>query len=232
MFLGHFGVALAGKAVAPRASLGTLVLAAQLVDGVWPFFLLLGLEDVRIAPGITAASPLDFTRYPYTHSLLADVGWAALFAIVYGTWRRDWRTAGFLAALVLSHWVLDALSHRPDVPLWPGGPLVGAGLWNSVPATLAVELGLLALGAWLYARVTRPRDRLGTWLLVAFLAVLAVLYLASVFGPPPPSARALAITGLLGWLFVAWGGWIDRHRTPAGAPARVGAVATQAPSRQ
>jgi hypothetical protein len=233
VFLGHFGVALAGKAVAPRASLGTLVLAAQLADGLWPIFVLLGLEDVRIAPGVTAASPLDFTHYPYTHSLAADVGWAARYALAYGAWRRDARTALWLGALVLSHWVLDALSHRPDETLWPAGPLVGAGLWNSIPATLVVEFALLAAGAWTYARVTRRRDRLGTWLLAAFLAVLAVLYLASVFGPPPPSARALALSGLLGWLFVAWGWWIDRHRrVEIGASSPHGALAARSPWRQ
>lgn len=212
MFLGHFGVALAAKRVAPAASLGTLVLAAQLADGLWPIFMLLGLEHVAITPGITRVSPLDFTDYPYTHSLLADAGWAALFALAYVAWRRDGRTALWLAVLVLSHWVLDALSHRPDVPLWPGGPVVGAGLWNSLPGTLVAELGLFAAGAWLYMRATAARDRLGVTLLAAFLAVLAALYLASVFGPPPPSARALALTGLLGWLFVPWGAWIDRHR--------------------
>jgi len=217
MFLGHFGVALAGKRVAPRASLGTLVLAAQLADGLWPIFVLLGLEHVNIVPGITRVSPLDFTRYPYSHSLLADIGWAALFAVVYGTWRRDWRTAWWLAALVLSHWVLDALSHRPDVPLWPGAPKVGAGLWNSLPATLAVEFALFALGLWLYLRATRARDRLSAWLLGAFVAVLAGLYLASVFGPPPPDARTLALSGLAGWLFVPWAWWIDRHRATAAA---------------
>jgi hypothetical protein len=132
--------------------------------------------------------------------------------------------------------VLDALSHRPDVPLWPDGPRVGAGLWNSVPATLLVEFGVLALGAWLYVRVTRPLDRRGTWLLAAFLVVLGALYLASVYGPPPPSPHALAITALLGWLFVAWGWWIDRHRGVGQEAARVNGVASgkgaQAASRR
>jgi membrane-bound metal-dependent hydrolase YbcI (DUF457 family) len=215
MFLGHFGLAMAAARVAPGASLGTTVLAAQLADGLWPVFMLLGLEQVRIAPGITRVTPLDFVHYPYTHSLLADAGWAALFAALYGSLRKDWRTAGWLAALVLSHWVLDALSHRPDMPLWPGGPKVGAGLWNFTVPTLVVEYGLFVAGAWLYLRATRALDRLGTWLFAAFTLTLAGLYLASVLGPPPPSARALAFTGLAGWLFVAWGYWIGRHRAAA-----------------
>src|SRR6476660_4256355 len=127
MFLGHFGAAFAAKRVAPRPSLGTAVLAAQWADGIWPIFVMLGIEQVAIRPGITVVTPLDFVSYPYSHSLAADVGWAALFAVAYGTLRKDWRGAAWLAALVLSHWVLDAASHRPYVPTWPGGPGVGAG---------------------------------------------------------------------------------------------------------
>ena len=212
MFLGHFGVALAAKGVAPRPALGTSIMAAQWADGVWPIFVLLGLEHVEIEPGATRVTPLDFVSYPYTHSLVADLGWAALFALVYGILRRDWRGAGWLALLVLSHWVLDVVAHRPDMPTWPGGPKLGLGLWNSLAGSLIVELGLFGIGAWIYARSAPARDRLGTILFATFLLVLVVLYLASVFGPPPPSEEVLAVSGLLGWLFVAWGYWIERHR--------------------
>ena len=215
MFLGHFGVAMAAKRAAPSVSLGTLVLAAQLADGLWPILLLLGIEQVRIVPGITRVTPLDFVSYPWSHSLVADAAWAALLAIAYGAWRRDWRGAAWLAALVLSHWVLDALSHRRDVPLWPGGPKVGAGLWNSLPLTLVAEFALFGVGTYLYVRATRARDRLGTVLLALFVVVLVVLYVGSVAGPPPPDVRVLAYSALAGWLFVAWGYWIDRHRAPA-----------------
>ena len=215
MFIGHLGLAFAAKKVAPKPSLGTLMLAAQLVDGVWPVFLLLGWEKVEIVPDITAVTPLLFVSYPYTHSLVAGAAWAALFAGGYYAFRRDRVGALWLAALVLSHWVLDFVSHRPDMPLWPGGPKVGLGLWYSLPATLVVEFALFGVGAWLYASVTRPRDRLGSWLLWLFVATLAAIYVASVFGPPPPSVQVLAWSGLLGWLFVAWAYWIDRHREPA-----------------
>jgi hypothetical protein len=215
MFLGHFGVAMVAKRAAPSASLGTLVLAAQLADGLWPIFLLLGIEQVRIVPGITRVTPLDFVSYPWSHSLVADALWAALLAVIYGLWRRNWRVAGWIAALVLSHWVLDALSHRPDVPLWPGGPKVGAGLWNSLPLTIVAEFVLFIGGACLYLRTTRARDRLGTVLFALFVLALAALYVASLVGPPPPDVRVLAYSALAGWLFVAWGYWIDRHRVPA-----------------
>ena len=217
MFIGHFGLALGAKRVAPGPSLGTTIMAAQWADGIWPVFVLVGLERVHIAPGFTTVTPLDFVSYPYSHSLLADLVWAALFAVVYGSLRKDWRGAVWLAVLVLSHWVLDVIAHRPDMPTWPGGPKLGLGLWNSLPATLVVEFALFAAGAWLYARSTRARDRLGSLLFGAFVVVLALIYVASVFGPPPPSEQALAITGLLGWLFVAWGYWIDRHRVPRAA---------------
>ena len=217
MFLGHFAVALAAKRVAPRASLGTAVMAAQWANGIRPIFALLGLEHVEIRPGVTAVAPLDFVSYPYSHSLVADVLWAAVFAVVYGALRKDWRGALWLAALVLSHWVLDVVAHRPDMPTWPGGPKLGAGLWNSMPATLIVEFALFGVGVWLYRSAAIARDRMGGVLLGAFVVTLAVLYLAAVFGPPPPSEGALVITGLLGWLFVAWGYWIDRHRVPVAA---------------
>ncbi len=214
MFIGHFGLALAAKKVAPRPSLGTLLFAALLVDGIWPVFLLLDWEKVEIVPGLTAVTPLLFVSYPYTHSLVAGALWAALFAGGYFALRRDRVGACWLAALVLSHWVLDFVSHRPDMPLWPGGPKVGLGLWYSLPATLAVEFLLFGTGAWLYVSATRPRDRIGAAAFWIFIATLGAIYLSSVFGPPPPSVQVLAISGLLGWLFVAWAYWIDRHRAP------------------
>ena len=217
MFLGHFGLALAAKRVAPRPSLGTTVMAAQWPDGIWPIFVLLGVEHVEIRPGVTTVTPLDFVSYPYSHSLMADLIWAALFAVVYGTLRKDWRGAIWLAVLVLSHWLLDVVAHRPDVPTWPGGPKLGTGLWNSLPATLIAEFALFGAGIWIYNRSAIARDTQGKVLLWTFVITLTVLYLAAVFGPPPPDQRMLAITGLLGWLFVAWGYWIDRHRVPVAA---------------
>lgn len=212
MFLGHFGLAFAAKRVAPRPSLGTLVLAAQWPDGVWPILLLAGIEEVRIAP-VTAVTPLDFVWYPYSHSLGFDLAWACLLAGVYFVVRRDARGAVWVGALVLSHWVLDVIAHRPDMPLWPGGPRFGLGLWNSLPATLAAEAIAFSAGAVVYSRATAARDALGRWAWMAFVIVLAVLYVASVVGPPPPSVPVLAASSLAGWLLVAWAYVIDRHRT-------------------
>lgn len=221
MFLAHYGVALAAKRAAPRASLGVLVLAAQLADLVWPILLLLGVEDVRIAPGITAVTPLDFVHYPWTHSLLMVLAWSLLAAVGYRLATRDARGALVVGALVTSHWFLDLLVHRPDLPLVPGGETrLGLGLWHSVPATLLLEAAFLAVGVALYRSTTRPRSRAGAIVLWTFLAFLVVVYLATAFGAPPPDVRALALVGLSAWLLPLWAWWADRYHapTPAAAP--------------
>jgi len=217
MFIGHFGVAFAAKRVAPGVSLGTLFLAAQLADLIWPTLVLLSLEKVEVAPGVTAVTPLDFVSYPYSHSLLALALWAALFAgIHWAIHRRGGVVPWLIAALVLSHWVLDALSHRPDMPLLiGGGPLVGLGLWNSVPGTVVIETALFLAGVAIYVRATRALDRTGVFALWGLVAFLLLISVANLLGPPPPSALAVAWVAQSIWLLVLWGYWIDRHRKPA-----------------
>ena len=203
MFIGHFAVGLASKRAAPKASLGVLMIAPNLLDLLWPGFVLLGWERVRIDPGNTAFTPLDFVNYPISHSLLTACGWGILFAAIY--WMRSHyrRGAIVLGFGVVSHWILDFLVHRPDLPLYPGGPRVGLGLWNSVPAAVAVELALYAAGAWLYLSTTRSRDRTGSYSLGAFLLFGLLVYVANAAGPPPPNARAVAIGALAIWLRTA-----------------------------
>ena len=213
MFIGHFAAAFAAKRAAPRASLGALFAAAQLPDLLWPLFLLAGWERVRIAPGDTAFTPLAFEHYPWSHSLATVAGWAALFGGGYLLATRDRRGALVVAALVVSHWVLDAVTHRPDLPLTPGGASrVGLGLWNSVPTTIVVEALLFAAGLAVYARRTEARDRVGGAGLWALAGTLLLIYLGNVFGPPPPAVTPIAWAGLGIWLLVAWGEWVDRHR--------------------
>jgi hypothetical protein len=213
MFLGHYGVAFAARRAAPRTSLGTTVFAAQFLDELWPVLLLLGVERVRIAPGLMAANALDFVSYPISHSLATAVGWGLLIGLAYFAARRYGRGAGVVGAAVVSHWVLDLPMHRPDLPLWPGSATkVGLGLWNSVAATVAIELGLLALGLAVYLRGTRARDGVGRWGLWAMVAVLVAIFAGGLTGAPPPNERALALMTLLLWLFVPWGWWVDRHR--------------------
>lgn len=212
MFLSHFAVGLAAKKYTPYTSLGTLLLSAQLLDLIWPTLLVLGYEQVRIAPGITPIAPLDFVSYPWSHSLLAAVVWALLFSAVYVFFRRYPRGALVMLILIMSHWALDLVAHRPDLPLWPGGPTVGLGLWYSRPATLAVEGLVFALGLWLYAQHTEATDATGRRAFGAFILCLLVIYGASVFGPPPPDVASVAWAGHAQWLLVLWGYWLDRHR--------------------
>jgi len=208
MFIGHIAVGLAAKRIAPSVSLATWLTSVQLVDLLWPFFLLTGLEHVRIAPGITRFTPLDFYDYPITHSLIGSACWAVLFAGVWMIGHRDARVAALLAAGVVSHWVLDVISHRPDMPVLPHGPYLGLGLWNSVVATLLVELTMFAGGIALYVGSGGgARRRTSFWLLMAFLLVV---YFATSFGPPPPDTRTLAFSALAGWLLIPWAWWADR----------------------
>jgi hypothetical protein len=207
MFVGHFALGLAAKRMVPAVSLGTWFLAVQLVDLVWPFLLLAGMEHVRIAPGITAFTPLDFYDYPITHSLLGGVVWAGLLAMFSRGFYKDPGALALLAAGVVSHWVLDAVVHRPDLPLLPSGPYVGLGLWNSVAATLALELAMLAGGIYLYTRTVRPRASF--WVLIG---TLLIAYFGAAFGPPPPDVRTLAWSAIAVWIFIPWAWWADRER--------------------
>lgn len=213
MFIGHFGIGFGAKAVCPKFSLGSAFLAAQFIDLLWPAFLLLGIERVRIDPGITAVTPLEFAYYPFSHSLLMVIVWAVLFALAYQLLRRYRRGAVVLGLAVISHWFLDLIVHRPDLPLYPGSThLLGLGLWSSVSATLTVELLLFAAMLWLYLRATEACDAVGRWALLGLVVFLVAIYLSNLFGPPPPSVKAIAWLGQAQWLLIIWGYWIDRHR--------------------
>jgi hypothetical protein len=215
MFLGHYGIAFAAKKAAPNASLGTLVFAAQFADILWPVMLLLGIEKVRIVPGLLPASPFDFTSYPISHSLVAQLGWGALLGIIYFAIKRDGRTALLVGILVPTHWVLDFIAHRPDMPIFPGGPKYGLGMWNSVPLTISVEYVLFAAGIAVYLSTTRAKDLKGTVVFWSLVGVLGALYPASMFGPPPTSVQVLAWSAIGIWLTVPWAAWADRHRQSA-----------------
>ncbi len=213
MFIGHFGVALAAKKFAPRTSLGTLILAAQFLDFLWPVFLLLGIEHARIAPGATKISPIDFSDYPISHSLVMALVWALIVAAIYYAFRRNSKSAAVVGAAVLSHWILDFIVHRSDLQLYPGGgKRLGLGLWNSVPASIAVEILFFAVGVGMYLGCTRPRDNAGRYGLWALVVFLFAGWVSTLFAGAPPSVTALAWGGIAMWLTVPWGGWADRHR--------------------
>jgi hypothetical protein len=212
MFIGHYAVALGAKKAAPKVSLGTLFLAAQLADLLWPLFVLLGWEHVRISPGITVVTPLDFYDYPFTHSLLGALLWSATLGLAYFGVKRERRNAIIVGGVALSHWVLDFLTHRPDLPLGFGGIYFGLGLWNSMVGTLLVEVGLFVVGIFLYIRTTRAKDRIGSIGFWALVGLLSIIYISNLFGPPPPDVSMIAVAGNALWLFVLWAYWVDKHR--------------------
>ncbi|HMI47927.1 MAG TPA: hypothetical protein VK481_04590 [Gemmatimonadaceae bacterium] len=217
MFLAHYGVAFAAKRAAPRTSLGALTFAAQFLDELWPILLLLDIEQVRIVPGIMVMNPLDFTYYPYSHSLVMAIVWGIVIGGVYFLLKRYHSGGWTLGLLVVSHWFLDVPVHGMDLPIWPGAssPKVGWGLWNYVPLTYLVEFTIYVAGAFIYARSTRPRNAVGKWGFWAYALILPIIYVMS-NGPPPSSERALAWTALLLWLFVPWAWWVDKHRDYVG----------------
>lgn len=213
MFIGHFGVGFAAKPAAKQTSLGTLFFAAQFIDLLWPTLLLLGIETVKIAPGATKVTPLEFTHYPVSHSLLAVLAWSVLFGAVYFVVRRSVWPAVVCSGLVASHWFLDALTHQPDLPLSPGGSArIGLGLWNSPVLAIGLELLIFGGGLVLYLRTTMPSDKVGSLSLWSLVAFLLLVYVMNISGPPPPSVEAIAWTAQAQWLLVAWAYWVDRHR--------------------
>jgi hypothetical protein len=216
VFIGHFAVAFAAKKAAPKASLGTLVIAAAFLDVVWPVLVLLGIERFRIVPGFTANNPFDFVYYPWSHSLLMTLVWSLLFALVYFAAKGDRAGAIWVGIVVASHWVLDFVSHRPDMPLYPGGSQrLGLSLWQSIPATFAVEGLMFAAGIALYVQATKSKDRIGTIAWWAMVVLLIALYIPGPWSSPPPSENAVAILGIVALaIFGPWAYWIDRHREP------------------
>jgi hypothetical protein len=222
MFIGHFALGYAAKRWAPNVSLAVLFAAAIFADLLWPVLVALGIEHVRIAPGITASTPLEFISYPYSHSLLTLTLLGAFFGRVFA--RRSVAPSAptapsapsiILMMLVVSHWVLDVITHIPDMPLYPGGPKFGLGLWNSVAGTFAVETMLFAFGVWIYARATKPRDATGTWGFAGITAFLFVGFVVNANGTPPPSVTALWMMALaLGALTLGLAWFADRHRQP------------------
>jgi membrane-bound metal-dependent hydrolase YbcI (DUF457 family) len=215
MFIGHFAVGFASKRFAPRANLAVLIAAPLFLDMLWPIFLLLGWEHVRIDPGNTLFTPLDLDYYPWSHSLLMSMLWATVFALIYH--RMTSYGPGTIAIWigVVSHWILDWITHRADMPLYPGGPLFGLGLWNSIPGTLFVELLIFAVGVGLYAWTTRARDRIGQYAFWSYVGLLLALYIGDRFSPPPSNVGEIAWAGIVAEaILIPWAWWFDRHREP------------------
>ncbi len=218
MFLGHYGVAFALKRAEPKVSLGVLFLAVQMVDLLWGVFLLTGWEHVRLDPGAGPLLALQFTDYPITHSLVGGVAWALVAMALYYSWptrdtSRHWEASGIVGLAVFSHYWLDVIVHVPDLTIaGEGTPALGLGLWRNLPATLAVELLLLGAGIAVYVLKRSRKHPIRAGRLTGLAIVLVALYLASLFGPPPPSVKAIAVMDIAGLLLLAvFAGWVDRR---------------------
>ena len=214
MFIGHFAVGLAGKHLAPRASLASLWLAALFADVLWPVLVAVGAEQVRIVPGNTAYTPLQFVSYPWSHSLLMLLIWGGLFAAFYRNRSDGKRIGAMLGGLVVSHWILDWITHHPDMPVWPGGPKFGLGLWESIAGTMVVEIAMFAVGVYLYLRATKARDRIGSWGFWVLILILFGSFIGDSLDPSaPPSVKFIWTSALIATAVVlVWAVWIERHR--------------------
>lgn len=212
MFIGHLALGLAAKRATPHLSLAVLFFAAQLADVLWPIFVAVGLEHVRIDPGNTAFTALDFVSYPYSHSLVFLIVWGVLLGILCRFLMGGRAVTAVVSALVVSHWILDFVTHRPDMPLYPGSVKLGLGLWNSIPLTLVIELLMYGAGLWIYMQATRARDGIGRWGFLILAIFVIVVFIANI-GNAPPSISALWISAFAGAaVLTLWAWWADRHR--------------------
>jgi hypothetical protein len=227
MFVGHFGLAFALKRVEPRLSLVTLTVATVLVDIFWVLFVTMGWEQVRIVPGYAAASHYEFVSYPLTHSLMAAVVWALIAGVAYYSWptkdtSHHRRRAIIVALAVASHYFLDLPVHLPDLPIaGDDSPKLGFGLWRSIPATAAIELGFLfgglALLLFYHSRHYRPR-RLR---LVLLALLLAAAFLGGFYAPPENSVREMVLgSSITLGVILALVYWADRPFPDAAARVR------------
>jgi len=218
MFVGHYGPSFAIKATQPAIPLWLLFIAVQLVDVVWAVLVLLGIEKVRIVPGITASNPFDLYYMPYTHSLVAAILWSVAAGVACKFLRglRSWSAAAWIGAAVFSHWILDWVVHRPDLPLYDDTMKVGLGLWNFPAIALSLEALLLFGGMFMYLRRTRAINIIGRLGPPAFGVLMLAIQSYVFFGPPPTSPVAAAMTALVSYaVFAAVVQWLDRQRRDA-----------------
>lgn len=210
MFIGHFAAGLATAKYSNAPSLALMFIAVQFLDLLWPILVLLGIETFEISEGITAITPLDFTYYPYSHSLAMTLVWSLLFGGGYFLFTKNRNGALILGLLVSSHWVLDFITHRPDLPLYPGSDVkLGLGLWNAPWIETIIEVAFLLIGSVLFLKSGKVKRRTLYWSLIAFLLVI---HLMNVLGPPPPSITAVAWSANLMWIIIFWAWWVEKEK--------------------
>lgn len=208
MFIGHYALGLGSKKFQDAPSLAMMFIAVQMLDLLWPVFTLLGFESFVIEPGNTKLTPLNFTSYPYSHSMLMAAIWGIVLAGIYVSATGNKRGALILGALVFSHWILDFVTHRPDLQLTPfSDTRVGLGLWNYPVAEVVLEFGMFFAGAIIYYRSADVQRKVSYWLLIG---VFTLFHVMNLLGPPPPSTVAVSWSANLLWLFVLWAWWVEK----------------------
>ena len=213
MFIGHFAIGLLAKKDEKLPSLAMMFIAVQLLDLIWPVLVLFGIESLSIDPGNTKLTHLNFEYYPYSHSLLAAFFWSALLGICYYFFTKNKNGSLVLGGLVMSHWILDFITHRPDLPLSPFTETkVGLGLWNYPILEIILELAIFGVGAMLYFKSDNFKRKLPFWILIVFLLVV---HLMNLIGPPPPDTLAVAWSANLMWIIIIWAWWIEKKRPPS-----------------
>jgi hypothetical protein len=213
MFVGHYGVSFAAKSAQPRVPLWVWFIAVQWMDVVWSVLVFLGIEKLNIVPGFTQANALDLYYMPYTHGLPGSIAISLILGVVVAMFTSGDRamTIFLISGASFSHWLLDLVVHVPDLPLYDNTAKVGFGLWRHVTLSFPLELIILALGAWLYARMTRFTSPRGRYLYGGFVAVLAALQVYANFGPPPSSPETMAMTALFLYVALAlMAAWVER----------------------
>ena len=215
MFIGHFAPALIAATRPKAAGLGTLFVAAQLVDIGFAALLVPGVEAMRIAPGITAMNPMDLHHMPYTHSLLGAALWAVAFGLLVQLVTKRREAAIGAALVVVSHWFIDLLVHIPDLTLYGAPPKLGLGLWNHPMIAMPLEI-LLIGGAFLYylRRTMAPAGNRRLWILAGLLAFAQAV---DWFGPKEP-AYSLAIPATMLFAYALLAGtaaWAGANRRRA-----------------
>jgi hypothetical protein len=223
MFIGHYGVAFAAKPTGPRVPLWIWFIAVQWLDILWSILALAGVEKFSIVRGFTEGSALDLYYMPYTHSLPGAIALSLLLGVIVALMLKAGnrtRTVLLVAAASFSHWILDLIVHVPDLPLYDNSAKVGFGLWRHVAFSLPLELALLGLGAWLYARTTTLVKARGQYLYWSFIVLLGALQIYTNLGAAPTSASVMALTALLLYVLLAvMAAWVERLATaPATAP--------------
>lgn len=211
MFIGHFALGLLVKKNSQLPSLAMMFIAVQLLDLIWPVLVLLGIETLIIDPENTKLTHLDFEFYPYSHSLFMSILWGLLLGIIYFLFTKNKKGSYILGVLVLSHWILDFITHRPDLPISPFTDMkVGLGLWNYPIVEIILEVLLFGAGAILYFKYARPERKISFWILIGFLLII---HLINIMGPPPPDVMAVAWSANLMWIIIVWAWWIEKNRT-------------------